>query len=210
MPADIERTSFIGVSVPTEVKVTLKHLNKIEDAAFSGVLEVVRLHLINNNKNIEEEFENCCQKHGHALVMEIYPGLLKLVQSAVRLPRYSLTTKDFLKDLTDLNVPKKYHNTLQDIVFGCDRESIDDMCMKKRPRYPTLNSFRWRVDVGISTASLNRVLEPTILMEMDLKDGKKQSFEVSKEKFHELRYAVAYVLKQMQQLEKRSVLQIKS
>lgn len=209
MPMDIERTSFIGMTVPPEIKLCLKHLNKIEDDIFFELLKVVRLHLI-NDESVEKQFEEFCQRHGDVIAMEVYPGLLKIVQSAIRLPQYSLSAKDFLKDLTELNLPKKFHGALQDIILGREREIIDKVCMKYRLRYPTLNSFRWRVDVSISTASLNRVLEPAIVMEMNINNGEKQSFEVSKEKFHELRYAVAYVLKQMQQLEKRSVLQIKS
>lgn len=38
-------------------------------------------------------------------------------------------------------------------------------------RFPTLADLRWRVDVTISTSSLNRVLKPTLLFQLTLSDG---------------------------------------
>jgi hypothetical protein len=50
------------------------------------------------------------------------------------------------------------------------------------------------------------VLEPSVLLEMTLSDGSIKTFEVSISKFHELRYNVAYVLKEIDDLEKRKIL----
>lgn len=75
---------------------------------------------------------------------------------------------------------------------------------------------------------LNRVLEPSILLEMTLSDGSIKTFEVGVwssnspwcgmwwpvslqvpvSRFHELRYNVAFVLKEMEDLEKRSILKL--
>lgn len=51
-------------------------------------------------------------------------------------------------------------------------------------------------------------MKPSVLIEMDLSDGTKQKFEVSAMKFHQLRYYVAKVLKDMQDLENLSILKI--
>lgn len=45
-------------------------------------------------------------------------------------------------------------------------------------------------------------------MEMKLSNGKIHSFEVPVSQFHQLRYNVAYVLKEMEDLEKKSILKI--
>jgi len=79
---------------------------------------------------------------------------------------------------------------------------------EQRVRLPQLETFRWRVDVTISNSSLHRVLEPSILMEMTLSDGSIKTFEVAVSQFHELRYSVAYVLKEMEDLEKRNILKL--
>lgn len=68
--------------------------------------------------------------------------------------------------------------------------------------------MNWRVDVAISSNTMSRVLKPTILMKMQTSDGKIQTFEVSVEKFHEMRYNVAKVLKEMQEIEQHPVLKI--
>jgi len=64
-----------------------------------------------------------------------------------------------------------------------------------------LKDLRWRVDVTISTSSMERVLKPAILMEMTLTDGRILTFLVPATRLHELRYNVARVLKEMQSLQ---------
>ncbi|KAL6064366.1 COMM domain-containing protein [Balamuthia mandrillaris] len=66
-------------------------------------------------------------------------------------------------------------------------------------RFPTLKKFEWRVDVAISTSSLNR---------MTLSDGTIRTFELSQEKFHELRFDVARLLKEMDEIEKLPIMKI--
>jgi hypothetical protein len=65
------------------------------------------------------------------------------------------------------------------------------------PRLPSVSGLRWRVDVTISSSSLNRVMRPTLLMEMTLSDGRVEAMEVPVERFHELRYSAAKLLAEM-------------
>ena len=44
---------------------------------------------------------------------------------------------------------------------------------------PTLSSIRWRVDVDISTSTLNRVLEPSILLNLTTNKGDSHIFGVN-------------------------------
>ena len=74
--------------------------------------------------------------------------------------------------------------------------------------YPGLDDLKWRVDVTISTSSMSRVLKPSILMQLATTDGQKKTFDLPLEKFHELRYNVAKVLKEMETLEKHPILKI--
>ena len=65
------------------------------------------------------------------------------------------------------------------------------------------------LSLSLSFASaLNRTMEPSILAELTLSDGKVKTFEVPVSKFHELRYNVAYVLREMDSLEQRSILKV--
>jgi hypothetical protein len=52
---------------------------------------------------------------------------------------------------------------------------------------------------------LSRVLEPSILFDMTLSNGEKKTFEVSISKFHQVRYSVASVLKEMGLMEKKKL-----
>jgi len=70
-------------------------------------------------------------------------------------------------------------------------------------RLPTLEALRWRLDVAISTASLNKVLRPHLTLQCTLSDDSQHSFHVSRERFDELRYTVAKLLTEMQALENR-------
>ncbi|XP_061419753.1 COMM domain-containing protein 5 isoform X4 [Lethenteron reissneri] len=55
---------------------------------------------------------------------------------------------------------------------------------------------------------LARALRPSVLMQFSLTDGSTHQFEVPVSKFQELRYNVAQLLKEMSDLEKRSILRI--
>ena len=77
-----------------------------------------------------------------------------------------------------------------------------------RPQYPSLKSVSWRVDVSISNSSLSRTLEPTILLQMHLSDGQTISFEMSLNSFHLLRFNVAFVLKEIEDLLARPTLKL--
>jgi hypothetical protein len=52
---------------------------------------------------------------------------------------------------------------------------------------------------------LSRVLEPSILFDMTLNNGEKKTFEVSISKFHQVRYSVASVLKEIGLMEKKKL-----
>jgi hypothetical protein len=70
---------------------------------------------------------------------------------------------------------------------------------------PAIDLVLWRVDVAISTSALSRALKPSIPMQLHLTDGRVRSFEMSIEQFHELRFNVARMLKDMSDLEAHSI-----
>ncbi|OWK04484.1 COMMD5 [Cervus elaphus hippelaphus] len=114
-------------------------------------------------------------------------GTHTLLQQALRLPPASLKPDTFKNQLQELCIP-------QDLVV--DLASVG-------ARLPHVADFRWRVDVAISTSALARSLQPSVLMHLKLSDGSALHFEVPTAKFQELRFAVALVLKEMAELEKR-------
>mmetsp|Transcript_21881 Transcript_21881/g.65598 ORF Transcript_21881/g.65598 Transcript_21881/m.65598 type:complete len:148 (+) Transcript_21881:149-592(+) len=78
-----------------------------------------------------------------------------------------------------------------------------------RPQmFPRLAGVRWRVDVSISTSSLDRVMRPTVTMEWTLDDGRVEAFEMSVDQFQKMRYDTAKALRAMQETERHPIMRI--
>ncbi|KAI6078125.1 COMM domain-containing protein 5 [Aix galericulata] len=113
-------------------------------------------------------------------------------------------------------IPEDFITDFSSVVFGNRRPVSEGTALMQGSRLPNVQDFKWRVDVAISTSannvnnfsSLARALQPSILMLMKLSDGTAHRFEVPVAKFQELRYNVALILKEMNDLEKRSIMKI--
>ncbi|KAH3843219.1 COMM domain-containing protein 5-like [Dreissena polymorpha] len=204
-----DRTPFYGVRVPTEIKTMIKPLSKLDKNVFRKILVLIVTAIEGKEVEYKQLKELESKDFSEEVLSIIYSGLLKLLQNALRVPLESLKQELFKEDLHELQIPEDFQTDLASVVFGNRRSTIDRVSILSRPRLPQIDCLKWRVDVGISTSVLNRVLEPTVLMEMTLSDGNIHTFEVPVSKFHELRYNVAFVLKEMEDLEQRNVLKIK-
>ncbi|KAG8200806.1 hypothetical protein JTE90_006387 [Oedothorax gibbosus] len=136
----------------------------------------------------------------------VYGALYALLKCALSIPEASLKQEVFKEDLKELKIQEDYIDDLANFVYGQKRQSIVSSLQHNVPHLPKLSEFRWRVDVAISTSTLNRVLEPAIIIEIKLSDGRKETFEVHPSQFHRLRFAVATLLKEMENLETRNIL----
>jgi len=205
----VDRTAFYGGRVPQEIKVMVKPLSKLDKGSFRKILKVIIAVL--NGK--EPRFENIQPLINDQLSEEslavLYCGLSELLKRALRPPNSSLKKEHFIQDLQELQIKEEFQEDLASCVFGAARESIDETLETGRPRLPSLEQLDWRVDVTISTGVLNRVLVRGVTMDMALSDGNIHNFEMSVEKFQDLRFHVASVLNEMERLEKRSILKIK-
>jgi len=185
-----------------------KHLKLIDKQTFRKILQTIVNDL--EGKDVQQGAlqQMSSEKITEETIAFVFSGLLKLIKVALRIPPTSLKQEVFKEDLLELRIPEEYVADIASVVFGSRRSAIDKNFQNKSPSLPKLESFRWRVDVGISTSVLNRVLEPYVIMEMKLSDGSIQQFEVPSSKFHELRHNVASVLKEMNDLERRNILKI--
>ncbi|NXY49188.1 COMD5 protein, partial [Ceuthmochares aereus] len=136
-------------------------------------------------------------------------GMYTLLREALRLP-LSTFKQEVSSESTwnPYEIPEDFIADFSSIVFGNRRPVSEGTALIQRSRLPSVQDFKWRVDVAISTSSLARALQPSILMMMKLSDGTAHRFEVPVAKFQELRYNVALILKEMNDLEKRSILKI--
>lgn len=71
-------------------------------------------------------------------------------------------------------------------------------------------AVEWRMDVSIITSWTRRAVKttPTILLRLTTTDLRHHTFEMTVDKFHQLRFAVARLLKELTTIEGLSVLKI--
>ncbi|XP_056347665.1 COMM domain-containing protein 5 isoform X2 [Oenanthe melanoleuca] len=182
---------FLGPRVPAEVEAMARGVQDVGKETFRRLLKVTvnalegkdcreSVRLIAESANLSEE-----------QLAFLISGMYTLLREALRLPLSTFKQEVFKEDLKELRRP-----------------TSEGTALIQRSRLPSIQDFKWRVDVAISTSSLARALQPSILMMMKLSDGTAHRFEVPVAKFQELRYNVALILKEMNDLEKRSVLKI--
>ncbi|KAI7801361.1 COMM domain-containing protein 5 [Triplophysa rosa] len=201
-----DTVSLFGGRVPAHVELLYKHLKDLDRSTFQQILAAVvnavdgqdcseSMRVIADSGFISEDNFN-----------HVVAGLYAVVKEALRLP--SLKQEVFSEDLRALRVSEEFIADVSNAVFANRQTSMKVSPTLQGPSLPKMEEFRWRVDVAISTSSLSRALQPSILMQMKLSDGSLHCFEVPVSKFQELRYNVSLILKEMNDLEKRSILKI--
>nr|XP_008524423.1 PREDICTED: COMM domain-containing protein 5 [Equus przewalskii] len=197
------RVSFLGAQLPPEVAAMPRLLGDLDRGTFRKLLKLVVSSLQG------EDCREAVQRLGAGADLPeerlgaLLAGMHTLLQQALRLPLASLKPDAFKDQLQELCLPQDLVVDLASVVFGSQRPILDSVARQQGAWLPHVADLRWRVDVAISTSSLARSLQPSVLMQLKLSDGSAHRFEVSTAKFQELRYSVALVLKEMADLEKR-------
>uniref|UniRef100_A0A1A8QDJ9 COMM domain-containing protein 5 n=1 Tax=Nothobranchius rachovii TaxID=451742 RepID=A0A1A8QDJ9_9TELE len=200
--------SFLGGRIPPEIESMSRNLKDVDHELFRKLLKAVVSAL--EGKDCREVLRSVAE--GSVIPQErlshIIAGMHRLLSEAIRIPPSLLKQEAFKDDLRMLKMPEDFITDFSSVVFGNRRAALEAASSQKDPHLPTLEEFKWRVDVSISTSSLSRALQPSVLTQMKLSDGTFHRFEVPVSKFQELRYNVALILKEMNDLEKRSILKI--
>lgn len=206
---DDSRTPVWGIKTPLEVKVMAKSLKDVKKPIFRKLLKAT-ISYIETSEVPDDFFSNLSQESNisHETLSAIFSGLLSILKAALRVPVASLKQEAFKSDLQSIRLNEEFVDDLISAVYGAKRNSLEEIMTKPSGSLPSLQKCRWRIDVAISNSVLSRVLEPTVFMEFVLSDGSMKKIEVPVSKFHELRYSVSSVLKEMEELEKRSILKI--
>lgn len=201
-------SSFLGGRIPPEIESLSKNLKDVDQEMFRKILKAVVSAL--EGKDCREVMKSITESSiiPQERLSHIVAGMYRVLSEAIRIPTSSLKQEAFREDLRELRIPEDFITDFSSVVFGSKRVALDAATSQNDPHLPTLEDFKWRVDVAISTSSLARALQPSVLMQMKLSDGSFHRFEVPVSKFQELRYNVALILKEMNDLEKRNILQI--
>ncbi|GAA6224239.1 COMM domain-containing protein 5-like [Lates japonicus] len=201
-------SSFLGGRIPPEIESLSKNLKDVDQEMFRRILKAVVSAL--EGKDCRDVMRAIAE--GSTIPQErlshIIAGMYRVLSEAIRIPTSSLKQEAFKEDLRELRIPEDFITDFSSVVFGNRRAAIEAGTSQSDPHLPTIEDCKWRVDVAISTSSLARALQPSVLMQIKLSDGTFHRFEVPVTKFQELRYNVALILKEMNDLEKRSILKI--
>ncbi|XP_072503910.1 COMM domain-containing protein 5 [Notamacropus eugenii] len=202
------RGSFLGSRPPAAVEAMARQLRGLDKDLFRQLLKVVVSAL--QGQDCREATRRLVDSTplSEAQLGVFSAGMYALLREALRLPPAALKPDVFREDLRQLQVPEEFVADFASVVFGGRRPELGGGAGERGSGRPTLEAFRWRVDVAISTSSLARSLQPSVLMQLKLSDGRAHRFEVPVAKFQELRYNVALILKEMNELEKRCLLRL--
>jgi len=203
----IDRIPFFGHKTPPEIKPLGNVLQGVAKDTFRKALQLIAADL-SGEEILHENYAALHDDLEEDVCLQMYGGLYSLIRLALRHAKHSLKQDAFKEDLKELKIPSECISDISSVVFGGKRAVFEQEILSSKPGVPSLESLRWKVDVTISTSVLSRVLEPTILMETTLSDGTVQQFEVPLSQFHELRYNTALLLKDMEMMERRSILKI--
>ncbi|KAH7820607.1 putative COMM domain-containing protein 5 [Monocercomonoides exilis] len=150
------------------------------------------LHSVRSETGLSEEVFN-------SIYTGLYCMLAQLIRDHCRKPDENLE-QFVMEDLSPLGLPEKYVQIFGS-AFKTYVKSLHQSARDRVPRHPSLKLFRWRTEVAISTSSLNRLLRPSILIEFTLSDKRKQLLQMDLKMFHTLRFGVACMLKEMNDIE---------
>ncbi|XP_071362787.1 COMM domain-containing protein 5 [Trachinotus anak] len=201
-------SSFLGGRIPPEIESMSKNLKDVDQEMFRKLLKAVVSAL--EGKDCRDVMRAIAESSTipQERLSHIIAGMYRVLSEAIRIPTSSLKQEAFKEDLRELRIPEDFITDFSSVVFGNRRTALEAATSQNDPHLPTIEDFKWRVDVAISTSSLARALQPSVLMQIKLSDGSFHRFEVPVSKFQELRYNVALILKEMNDLEKRSILKI--
>jgi hypothetical protein len=175
---------------------------------FKGVLELTTNSLVRPKSSpiLIPQIESLSASSGLSFsdASALLTGLVLIISTAVR---NKTKVSVVQRNLKAMNVPEEKVKAVVDSLRAL-RSALETAAVEHRVSAPKLSSFKWRVDVVISTDALSKVFRPTILAETTTSDGKTRTFEVPIEQFHELRYNVAKVLRNMEEVERHPIMRL--
>ncbi|KAK3931120.1 COMM domain-containing protein 5 [Frankliniella fusca] len=128
--------------------------------------------------------------------------ILPIVEAFVRSPNENSSVTTLSDKLKSLSLSTNCIEKCVDILKVVKSEVHSNKTLHEH-HFDAVCDMKWRVDITISSSVLSRVLEPNIIMELTLRNGKKVTFELSVSKFHKLRFTVASLLKEMDLMESK-------
>ncbi|KAG7223597.1 hypothetical protein INR49_028490 [Caranx melampygus] len=171
-------SSFLGGRIPPEIESMSKNLKDVDQDMFRKILKAVVSAL--EGKDCREVMKAIAESSTipQERLSHIVAGMYRVLSEAIRIPTASLKQEAFKEDLRELRIPEDFITDFASVIFGNRRAALETATSQNDPHLPTIEDFKWRVDVAISTSSLARALQPSVLMQIKLSDGSSHRFEV--------------------------------
>eukprot|EP01132_Coremiostelium_polycephalum_P001418 gene1418-1790_t len=216
----MDRTSFLGYTIPSEIKNMIPVVSKLEPAFIKDILSMVVLYMKTKSINLVKKEDHTRLKKttdeihdklsSQSTTQNIDPNLSSIVFTGsyyiLKLAiKRRVNSQLFVTDITELKLPQSYITDISNI-YNNQCKELTEKANNDKILFPQLGNFKWRVDVIISSSFTSRVLIPIILMEITDTNGTTKTFEVTLDNFHKLRYNVAKVLKDMDDLDQLPIL----
>lgn len=141
----------------------------------------------------------------------LFAGLYKLLKTALH---DRVTPDAFKKDLSTLGLQETH---IKELAIALVQTRATSQLMRAPSASTSTSGVRlgilavdWRIDVSIITSWTRRAVKttPTILLRITTTDLRHHIFEMTIDKFHQFRFAVARLLKELTTIEGLSVLKI--
>ena len=187
---------FLGIEVPYEARLSLRAMPTLE--SLDPLLKAIFAYMEGSDVDISRKLQKSMSLDSTTL-SALFTGVHWFVRMC---SRSSLKVKALAAELADCKMHEPFIVPLLQVVEHVRARQVAGEATVVSS-LPTLSALRWRLDVTISTSALHRVLRPALTMQATLSDGSTYAFHVSKQRFNELRYTAAKLLKDMQTVEAR-------
>lgn len=163
VPPGIDSSTFMSPAIPDEVKAAIPAIHALPQENYALLLRRFHKYMHDRGQMSDQEF--------YALQTKEFPGVeLSIIMTGL----FTLTTlvtklKTKLSvvaaDLEKINMPPPFIDLFVRMLRS-SRAGFELLAVDNNFRFPRLRSFRWRVDVTISSSSLSRILKPSIMMQV--------------------------------------------
>lgn len=162
VPKEIDGVTFFGKSIPESVirSVPLLHAMLKDDVSIITLLAVDILNANDISTTIEKP--NSCKHIADDDFSVVLSGIYVTIKLIIR---SKIHAKAIQSDLLKLHYPKSAIDVLLPVVQS-RRALLESMMLSHRCRFPTIDKFRWRVDVTISSGLLSKVMRPNLLFQV--------------------------------------------
>ncbi|KAL0275694.1 UNVERIFIED_CONTAM: hypothetical protein PYX00_003483 [Menopon gallinae] len=203
MTSTLENHIFQNQQVPQGVMILTKIMPNIKQPVLSSLLKLV-FDTIERKPIPPKSLERLSKKTSLEDKGDyLFSGLMILVQAIVRLPQDSVKETDLRQGLKELKFTDECCSEFL-TMFRDNKVNLYTIKHHLCDFFLKIENFNWRIDVTISSNFLAKSLDTVIIFYITFKNGESKSFEMSIAKFHQLRFFISSMLREMEFLEKKS------